>query len=215
MLTIATVYRTGGSYGREYVDKIKRGFEKHLNVPHEFVCLTDDCYADFCRPLKHDWPGWWSKIELFAPGQFNGPVIAVDLDTVLVGDLAPLIQHEHPFVMMRDFQLPDRANSCLMYWEGDYSFIYEKFCEDPAHYQEIYHRTPLLGDQAMIEVSLMKAGQYPALWQDVLPAPFLRNFQLEIEKQGMGWSDASLVWWTWTPKPHDLRTHRLIKEHWL
>lgn len=214
-LTVATVFRTGGTYTRDYVEKLKRGFERHLPIPHKFVCLTDDVYADHCVPLKHDWPGWWAKIELFRPGLFDGPVIAVDLDTVLTGDLSALVQHEHPFVMMRDFQLPDRANSCLMYWEGDNSFIYETFLADPQHYQDIYYRTPMLGDQAMIEVCLMKRGDYPALWQDILPAGFLRNFQLEIEKQGTGWSGASLVWWTYVPKPHQLSFHPLIKEHWV
>ena len=31
----------------------------------EFICLTDldlDCQT---LALDHDWPGWWSKIELF------------------------------------------------------------------------------------------------------------------------------------------------------
>lgn len=214
MLTVATVFKTGGSYTAEYVEKIKHGFERHLPVEFNFVCLTDKPFADYCIPLEHNWPGWWSKIELFRPDLFTGPVLAVDLDTVLMGDLTPLVKHGFSFVMMRDFQLPDRANSCLMYWEGDYRFIYEAFLQDPYYYQEIYARTPLLGDQAMIEIQLMKQASELVLWQDILPADFLINFQLEVQR-GKDWNKASLCWWTYIPKPHDLRDHPLIKEHWL
>lgn len=214
MITIATVYKTGGSYGREYVEKLKSGFERHLKAEHRFVCLTDDCFSDYCLPLLHDWEGWWSKIELFRPGLFQGPVLAVDLDTVLLGDLSALLNHKSSFVMMRDFQLPDRANSCLMYWEGDHSHIYGRFKSDVDYYKDIYKEVPLLGDQAMIEISQLKAGCPVVMWQDILPPNFLINYQLEVLK-GKDWHDASLCWWTWIPKPHEQLDHPMIKENWI
>nr|WP_145924153.1 hypothetical protein [Halomonas elongata] len=41
------------------------------------------------QPLAHGWPGWWSKLELFRP--HGGDLLYLDLDTVVRGDLQPLI----------------------------------------------------------------------------------------------------------------------------
>ena len=39
------------------------------------------------RTLSALYPGWWAKINLFAPGMFDGPVLYFDLDTMPVGTL--------------------------------------------------------------------------------------------------------------------------------
>jgi hypothetical protein len=84
-LTIATVCRTGGRYTPDLVRWFRRQLADNLRTPHEFLCLTD-------KPdevpggvaLRHGWPGWWAKMELFRPGLFadGQHVIYFDLDTV-------------------------------------------------------------------------------------------------------------------------------------
>lgn len=213
-VTVATVYRTGGVYTPEYVEKLKRGFERHLPVPHKFVCLTDDVFADYCVPLQHDWPGWWAKIELFRPGVLTGRVIAVDLDTVLLGDLSALLAHDKPVVMLGDYNARKVPNSCLMYWGGDLTHIYTKFCEDPRKHRTRYDAFPKIGDQAFIADVLHESNMAPALWWDILPKDFLVHFQQQVLR-GRPWRDRKLCWWSLGDKPHALRDHPLIKENWI
>lgn len=214
MLNVATVFKTGGCYNRSYVERLKAAFERHLPIPHKFVCLTDEMFADYCIPLRHAWPGWWSKIELFRPDLFNGPVLAVDLDTVIINDLTLLVQHNHPFVMMHDFVYPKYLNSCLMFWQEAHNFIYKAFCVNPTSIQKAYTGLPLVGDQGFIEVTMQRLKRKIVVWQDILPLNFLINYQLEV-LAGKSWEQSNLCWWTAGQKPHELLDQELIKRHWV
>src|SRR4051812_39102361 len=88
-LTVACVYRSGGrQYSSRYVDVLQSMVARHLSLPHRFVCLTDVTDVGCERiPLETDWPGFYAKIELFRPGLFHGPVLYLDLDTVIHGSI--------------------------------------------------------------------------------------------------------------------------------
>lgn len=94
------------------------------NPLHRFVCLTD---AEVPRethapgqiiPLKHDWPGWWAKIELFRPDLWadGEQVVYLDLDSDVIGSLLPLRRNR--FTMLADFYFPRFLASGVMAWTG-------------------------------------------------------------------------------------------------
>ena len=147
-LTAVTVLKSGGCFTPEWVWRINRQIRQHL-APDRLVCLTD---VDLGResqsgdlkfenrdsgcvslPLVHDWPGWFSKLELFRPGLFDGPVVYFDLDTLLVKAL-PEFRPAEPrrLTMLTDFYNPDQPASGMMLWDGTrYGHIYEKFAAKP------------------------------------------------------------------------------------
>lgn len=117
MTTFASVLRSGGDYGPEHVRALYRGVREHWPGPLDFVCLTDVVLGiEGVRevPLEHGWPGWWSKMELFRPGLFTGPVLYADLDTLPVGDLSDLARYRPVFAMIADFYRPQLAQSGVM-----------------------------------------------------------------------------------------------------
>lgn len=154
MLTIACVMRSGGIYNAEWVRKLRDGVARNLRTPHRFVCLSDVDVPCERIPLLHDWPGWWSKIELFRPGVITGPALYFDLDNLPVGDLSQLAACEHDFAMLRNFNRPEYASSCVMWFkESAPAHVYEKFAADPQGWMTFHveHRDgPYLGDQAFI-----------------------------------------------------------------
>lgn len=172
MLTIACVLKTGrferGVYKDGYtpndVGRLKVMVQENLNLHHRFVCFSDVDVPCERIPLKHGWPGWWSKIEVFSE-VFNDIAIYIDLDTVIAGNIDHFALHPHRFTMLRDFGKHDIANSGLMAWAGDYRHIYETFAQDPKKYQKMYIQPPTIGDQAYI-VSIEKPVD---LWQDLFP----------------------------------------------
>ena len=89
-LTVASVFKSGGDYFPRYVRVLRDAVRRHLPVEHRFVCLTDVEVACERIPLVHGWPSFYSKIEVFRPGLFDGPVLYLDLDTVICGDLGDL-----------------------------------------------------------------------------------------------------------------------------
>lgn len=118
MLTIACVLKSGGIYDPSWVARLQTGVAKHLPVAHRFVCLSDiDVSCERIR-LEHGWPGWWSKIELFRPGLFDGRALFFDLDVLPVGDLTPLTTGRG-FLIAKDWWLPGLNSSVMAFDAGD------------------------------------------------------------------------------------------------
>src|SRR6185437_3375269 len=119
MLTVACVLRSGGLYDAEWVAKLQRGVARHLTLPYRFVCFSD-CPVPCERiPLRHDWPGWWSKLEIFSQ-PIEGTTLYFDLDTVVVGSLDRIAAYPHRFTMCHEYYRQHLLCSTAMAWSGDY-----------------------------------------------------------------------------------------------
>lgn len=155
MLTVACVLRSGGVYNQEWVKRLRRGVAEHLARPHRFVCLTDqeiEAEGVVTAPLFYNWPGWWSKVELFRPDLFAGPVLYLDLDSLVVGPLDDLIA-AGGFWMIRDF-LGTGHNSGAMFWQGGgHAEIWRQMRLDAKAIMRRYDSWEggRIGDQAFIE----------------------------------------------------------------
>lgn len=111
-------------------------------------------------PLATEWGGWWSKINLFTPTLLTGPTLYMDLDTLVTGDLTPLVRTEPGITMVKDFYGPGMMNSSTMAWVGDFSAIWHAFNSDPAGIARHYDRLPgsRVGDQGFIHDTLKAAN---------------------------------------------------------
>jgi len=160
--TILTVLRSGGEYRPEHVERLRAQCATHApDAP--FLCLSD--VPGVGQPLVHGWPGWWSKIEAFGA---RGPVLYMDLDTHVVGDLTPLLRVAVAarFTVLRDFNPKHRLiGSGLMAWAGDMSHLVRRFEESPARHMAANKSSRFWGDQGFIERHEVR----PAFWQDRLP----------------------------------------------
>ena len=167
--TIACVLRSGGRYTAEWVHRLKRGIERHRSEPHRFVCLSDiEVPGLEVIPLREGWPGWWSKIELFRSGLLTGPTLYLDLDVVVVGDVAPLLSACSAFTMVHERGESDYFNSSAMAWSGDMGCMFEAFKADAARHMERFRRHPRIGDQAFISDLLVGEGRAPRTFRQLL-----------------------------------------------
>lgn len=147
-MKVVCVLKSGGNYNSSHVDRLERQVLIY-NPMADFICLTDEKVKCESIPLKQNWPGWWSKIELFDPDLNLTDFIYLDLDVAVVGDLTPLMQTS--FTMCADFIKPEQKNSSVMAWGQAPSEPFLSFKQDPVGFQEKYRRWPKIGDQAMIE----------------------------------------------------------------
>ncbi len=161
MLTVACVLSKGPkrTYNHNHVERLMRQVEGHLAQPYRFLCLTnDDRVPCESLPLVKDWPGWWSKIELFCPDLFkmNERVLYLDLDVTITGNLDDLANYPAPFIICRDF-LKLGFNSSVMVWNAGYAdTIYTLFNDS------VMER--LNGDQNWIQEVLSDATVFPKRW---------------------------------------------------
>lgn len=202
MLTILCVLKSGGIYDAEWVAKLKRGVDKHLTRPHGFVCLSDVDVPCHRIPLEQDWPGWWSKIELFRPGVIVGPTLYLDLDTAITGPLDGVTRIEHDFAMLNNFSNPGMVGSGVMWFSGENvpHKVYHKFAKQPSAWIEHYERNAegsYLGDQAFVWDTLDR--KVPFLTDEFTP---VKSYKHHCRK-GLP-RDTSIVCFPGAPKPTDV-----------
>ena len=155
-LTVLCVLKSGGGYDAEWVRKLRDGVQRNLTIPHRFECLSDVDVPCLHIPLKHNWPGWWSKIEMFRKGVISGPTLYLDLDTVITGSLDDCAKISYPFAALRNFHQPDYIGSGVMWFRDADSVphrVYEKFCKQPEAYMAHHERVKVgshVGDQAFL-----------------------------------------------------------------
>lgn len=165
-LTVACVLRSGGEYGPRHVRALADQVA-HFMPGTRFACLSDQEVPGVeCLPLQFMWPGWWSKVELF--DHFKGRTLYLDLDTVVLGDLAPLVDGKfrmclHPKAISHTD--PRRVwLSPIMSWDGDYSQIPFAFEQMGARVMATYTTAEQWGDQAFIAeraTLLGSVGDFP------------------------------------------------------
>jgi hypothetical protein len=215
MLTVACVLRSGGRYDAEWVARLQRGVERHLTLPHRFVALSDVPVPCERIPLRHDWPGWWSKLNLFSEFR-DGPTLYFDLDTVVVGSLDAIAAYPHRFTMAHEFYRPHLLCSTAMAWNGDYSFIAHAFADDPSgninHYDRALPSTfGRIGDQAWIEDYLDEWP--PDTFRDLFGERSVASWKVHVRDHGLVGSEA-VVAFHGSEKPHQLQHIDWIRDAW-
>lgn len=152
----------GRLYGPEYVNHLYAGVQRHLHRPFRFVCFTDDPQGlvpgveamplpELGLPPGHP-DTRWRKLALFRAdlGGLSGTSLFLDLDLVIVGDMAPFFDLPGEFLIIRDDDLfrpkplrrlnPERdrflasvGNSSVFRYEiGAHTYILDAFLADPS-----------------------------------------------------------------------------------
>lgn len=230
MLTVACVLSTPSlTYNEKWVHRLKKGVEKHLSVPHRFVCLTNLPAIEGVEtiPLTEGFPIWWSKIELFKPGQFDGPVLFLDLDMLVMGSLNELVGAWDKMVMLRDSpSFSHIYNSGLMGFDPMKNPILESiftdFKKDSTNIIEEYggkNGAEMYGDQGWIYQTLKKQGQEVLLWQDLFPAYWFLEFSWDrnlnpVVADDSYNRDARLCYSLGYPKFSTMPSIPIVKRHW-
>lgn len=213
MINIVCLLRQGGKvgYSAAWVDKLHRAVKRNVTVDHRFICVSD-CEVNCERiELQYQDRGFWAKLELFRPGLFQGPVLYIDLDTVICGNIDSIIARcrGHDFVMWleRDKNI---HSSALMYWETDVSSIWYTYRDQPAeHWQRLYASPPLYGDQAVISEHMPHCT-----FLDICPGEWFhiasrRDSALDLSQIKL------LMFRKTSQKPSTMQHHALVQQHWI
>jgi hypothetical protein len=145
---------------------------RNLPREHRFVCLSNTDVPCEKIPLEYNWPGYWSKLEIFRPGLFEGRVMFLDLDVLVLKDLTPVLEFDSAFAMSATTGQPkmkegkrmlSQLSSSLMVWDaGVTDPLYNHFIEKPDYWMKYY-----FGDQDFIagEAEVVDgADELPFAW---------------------------------------------------
>ena len=146
----------GNKYSAEYVNVLHDMVSRHLTIPFNFVCFTENASGikqgiQICQLPKHpEINGWWYKPSLFNPHlEVRGTILYIDLDVIIFKNIDKLFEYKpNEFCVIRDFNRLwqsqwARMNSSVVRWNtGQHSQVYNKFMENPKYHSSRYH-----GDQ--------------------------------------------------------------------
>lgn len=162
------VLRNGKEYGPQHVQWLAR------QVP-DLVCLSDvEIDGVPTIRLNHDWPGWWSKMELFRP-DIEEDLLFFDLDTVVIGGIEKLEALEHT-TLLSDFYKPNLPASGLMLIKNkDKDRVWNDWMSNPEAHMKRCVTREYWGDQGYL--------------RDVLPC---KRWQLELPNRIFSYKAHSL-----------------------
>lgn len=131
-----------GRYGIEHANRCARMVRANLSLPHELVCITDiaedgAAYFDAGIRLVQIWNDLadrgrcWRRLKAFAPEMTDiiGERWAwIDLDCVILGDLAPLFERPEDLVLWRSQSTRAPYNgSMVLHTAGTMPEIWERY----------------------------------------------------------------------------------------
>lgn len=209
MINVACVLRQGGKVGYDatWVEKLKNSVARNLTLEHKFICLSDVAVPCERIPLIGSGSGFWAKLELFRPNLFQGPVLYIDLDTVICNNIDDIVGsiNDQQFVMLKETD-KNVVSSAVMWWQGDHSYLWERYNSTTIDVlKEQYSKMPRYGDQAFIE--------------DYTNHTLL---QQHIPEEWIGWSSQRtipveskiLIFRKVSQKPSTMLDHPLVQQHW-
>lgn len=210
-----TVLRSGGLYDPLWVDRLHRGVQRGWDVdfPLRFFCLSDEnpCVSGVTWvPLRYNWPGWWSKIELWRHDIHANPGLYLDLDNVMVGPISHLLSRHgfgRGFKTMNDANRDGRIQSAVMRWSRDWMLTHgrEIFSGMVANPARVMSEHPG-GDQSYIESELDE-------W-DLFAREHVLSYKRDVTESGAVPDEAVVVQFHGTPKPSALGLDHPLRKLW-
>lgn len=187
-------------YTESDVEKLYRGFARHLSVPFRFVCFTERNRV-FCEDIAQErlsevMPGYGAMIE---PFRLNEPTILCGLDTIVVGNC------DHLAAYCIGASVPAVPRD---------PFFPEKTCNGvalvPAGQERVWREFP--GGNDMDWTRQQAQQQSWALIDDLFPGQVV-SFKGEIAKHGLS-DETRIVYFHGKAKPHELPHVGWIARHW-
>lgn len=208
----------GTKYGPEYVNRLAASLRRHAAVPAlEVVCYTDDAAGLTAgveaRPLPSGMPGWWNKALLFSlsAAEADTRFVFVDLDTVVVGDVTPLLRYDGPFAVLGTDSMANEGrsggfNSSLMLWRGGWG------C--PISTELLARRAAVLGAVHRFDHWLEMVVPGAARLEDSLPG-MVGEYASDCAGGRAPPGERGLVTFPLHPKPHHVAASEgWIQRHW-
>jgi hypothetical protein len=145
------VKRYRSSYPPETVYALRDMISKHYANPHRFVAITDhpeeltgvetyplwDDWAHLPSVIGHSYPSCYRRLKLFHPEtgtQLGERVVSIDLDTVIVKDISPIVDRDEDFMIWgeSDFQRQACCGSLFMLKTGTNRHVWDEFKGEPS-----------------------------------------------------------------------------------
>jgi hypothetical protein len=120
------------TFGPDTVNTLRQMVARHYTQPHRFICVTNEPagidadveilpdfgdFAGLLSPHGERNPSCYRRLRMFHPDAarwFGDRFLSIDLDVVITGDLAPLLERSEDFVIWGDTNPTTLYNGSLV-----------------------------------------------------------------------------------------------------
>jgi len=172
----------GNKYSPEYVNNLKKMVDRHLTLPYNFYCLTENPLGldDGIEVIKlpDHLQGWWCKPYMYSNSlPIEGTILYMDLDVVIGSNIDKLFTfHPGEWCVIRDFTRAMQPtwqkynSSVIRFKKGQLNNVWTEFNKDP---QKIIGSH--FGDQDWLWTAAKGTAK---LWPD----SWIQSYKWEIRK---------------------------------
>lgn len=189
-------------YTEADVERLYRGFERHLSLPFRFVCFSE-------RPRQYRAPIEQERLSQAEPDysaftepyRLNEPMILVGLDTVVTGDcdrLAAYCLGGSKLLVPRDPFFPQTVCNGVALVPGGHAWVAS---ESPA------------GMNDMEWIRALYADGRVGMIEDIFGKEAVVSYKGYVKHFGLP-DEAAIVYFHGLEKPHELTRLDWIREHW-
>jgi len=168
----------GNKYKPIYVQNLYNMVNRHLTIPHKFICFTDHVKLNKIikgdiefRPFKrHDFQGWFNKLQLFSPeSELNGETLYTDLDIVILDNINCFADHggQNKFVGMNDFNPATKIfNSSIMKFNNNVcsDMIWNEYMKNRNYYKKHPGDQNIISEIVLKDKNLKNVNRFPDEW---------------------------------------------------
>lgn len=153
-------WKWGRLFGPEYVNRLRNMLARNLRLPHRLFCVTDDPHGIdpevriVMMPRKYeDTPRCRRRMQQYSAdfdGLFGDRLLSIDLDTVIVDDITPIVDRPEPVVCWRIGYADVYAGGFLLWNAGALDGAWQAFRSDPEGYPRRAQPRGVGSDMAML-----------------------------------------------------------------
>lgn len=159
MLTVCC-WKWGTLFSHDYVNRLRAALDRHLDIAHELVCVTDNAHGIDRRVRIVDLPETYSatprcrrRMQIFSrdfAAQIGHRILSIDLDVVIVGDITPLVDRPEPVVCWRVEYAQVYSGSFHLMDAGVLDGLWQLYKADPEGFPRLVQKNGVPSDQAML-----------------------------------------------------------------
>lgn len=193
----------GPVFSADYVNRMAAMLRRHLHMPHELFCITDDragidpAVQIVALPeTLRDTPRCRRRMRQFDfdfAKQFGPRILAIDLDMVIVGDITPLVRRPEPLVLFKIGYADVFSGSILLMTPAALHGLWLEYAADPEGYPKTAWPRGVGSDQAMLNHYVKSfAGSVPHWTERDGLITFFGSGYERFERYGVGPSRPNL-----------------------
>lgn len=229
----------GSKYGANYVNTLYAMIARHITLPFQLTCFTDDpngidSRVRICELPTLELPagaperGWNKLTTLQADlGGLTGDVLFLDLDVVIVANIDELFSYPAEFAIIRDAKLQRRLignSSVYRFKVGRYQEILDKFRQQYAEIQQTFRN-----EQAYLSHEIHQRGElsfWPEAWCPSFKYHCMQPWPLAYFQDAKIPAGAKIIIFHGHPEPHEaiqgithkwyrpVRPTQWVADHW-